>query len=285
MGAGGEYRCSAFIASVPEAPLLVPTTCPEHRLLAHVSYFRLADDPEVERSTLRRSPRFAGETASAYAWEMTVELDHVFICVTRGAPEAEELVQFGLREGPSNVHPGQGTANRRFFFRNGMLELLWVEDPVEAQSERTTPTQLWERWSGRMSGACPFGILVRPANTETTTAPFPVQEYRPTWLPPDLRMYLAPAGVTEPMWVFVPFLRRSHHEKHFAVHPNGAGEITGLTLTTPLPFESSAAQALIEGAVFSVREGSDYLLVLELDHGSRQEHRDFRPRLPLVLTI
>jgi hypothetical protein len=216
---------------------------------------------------------------------MGVELDHVFICVNRSAPEAEELAKFGLAEGPSNVHPGQGTANRRFFFRKGMLELLWVEDPAEAQNEVTAPTHLWERWSQRESGASPFGILVRPANGDEEP-PFPAQEYRPVWLPADLRIYIAPTGVEEPMWGFMPFMRRFHHQERFAVaHPNGAREITGLTLTTPLPLRSSAARALIEGSVLAVRDGPDHLLTLELDHGLRQEHHDFRPFLPLVLTI
>ena len=31
---------------------------------------------------------------------MRIELDHVFVCTAPGAPEAEEFVQFGLREGP-----------------------------------------------------------------------------------------------------------------------------------------------------------------------------------------
>src|SRR5947209_7734859 len=129
---------------------------------------------------------------------MKVELDHVFVCVNRSAPEAEEVSRFGLSEGPANVHPGQGTANRRFFFRNGMLELLWVENPEEARNEVTAPTQLWERWTQRHSGSCPFGILVRPANTDETV-PFPAQEYRPVWLPADLRIYIARADVNEPM--------------------------------------------------------------------------------------
>jgi len=55
---------------------------------------------------------------------MNVELDHVFICVDRWAPEAEQTAAFDLCERHSNVHPGPGTANRRFFFRNAMLELL-----------------------------------------------------------------------------------------------------------------------------------------------------------------
>jgi hypothetical protein len=216
---------------------------------------------------------------------MSVEVDHIFICVARGAPEAEQLVQFGLCEGALNVHPGQGTANRRFFFRNAMLELLWVENPVEAQSGQTAPTLLWERWSGRQSGACPFGIIVRPVNTRATTVPFPARDYRPEWLAPDLKIYLAPTGVEEPMWLFMPFLQRFHHEQRFVAHPNGAREITKLILTTPVPMQSSAAQALVENAILSIREGAEYLLTIELDRGLRQVERDFRPHLPLVFQL
>jgi hypothetical protein len=57
---------------------------------------------------------------------MRIELHHLFVCAAPGAPEAEELVRFGLREGPPNQHPGQGTANRRFAFSNAMIEVLWV---------------------------------------------------------------------------------------------------------------------------------------------------------------
>ena len=216
--------------------------------------------------------------------EMNVELDHIFICVRRGAPEAEELVRFGLREGAPNAHPGQGTANRRFFFRNGMLELLWVDDMEEVRNEITAPTQLWERWSGRDGGACPFGILVRPVEAGAAGVPFASEEYRPTWLPADLRIHIAPAGVQEPMWVYMPFMRRSHYAERFEAHPNGSSEVTGLTFTTPQPLRSSAARTLTASSVLAVREGQDYLLAIELDHGSHGTERDFRPHLPLVLT-
>lgn len=42
------------------------------------------------------------------------------------------LKNFGLTEGTSNRHPGQGTANRRFFFKNFFIELLWLENLEEA---------------------------------------------------------------------------------------------------------------------------------------------------------
>ncbi len=70
---------------------------------------------------------------------MSFELDHCFIWTEVGAPEADLLIEFGLTEGQSNMHPGQGTANRRFFFENVMLELLWVHNKTEAQSNRVLP--------------------------------------------------------------------------------------------------------------------------------------------------
>jgi Glyoxalase-like domain len=104
---------------------------------------------------------------------MRLELDHLFVCTAPSAPEAEELVRFGLREGPPNQHPGQGTANRRFAFANAMIELVWVSDVQETQSERSRRTLLWERWSGRENKASPFGICVRPVDFQNTESPLP----------------------------------------------------------------------------------------------------------------
>src|SRR5215475_787134 len=107
---------------------------------------------------------------------MRFEVDHLFVFTDVGAPEAEGLVAFGLTEGEPNVHPGQGTANRRFFFRNVFLELLWVSDPAEVQSELVQPMQFWQRWSQRRSGASPFGVLLRPKRPDVEGLPFPCWE-------------------------------------------------------------------------------------------------------------
>src|SRR3981189_2816584 len=108
---------------------------------------------------------------------MPVELDHLFICPSTGAPEADHLVQFGLTEGTPNTHPGQGTACRRFFFRNAYIELLWVHDPAEAQSEPIRPTHLWKRWAGRAGVACPFGFGFRPRAQQEGGFPCTTWEY------------------------------------------------------------------------------------------------------------
>src|SRR5947199_43251 len=93
---------------------------------------------------------FAGRSP-AFAWRT-------------GTATADQLAGAGLAEGEPNTHPGQGTASRRFFFRNAFLELVWVHDPAEAQGEATRPLGLWPRIAGQAAGASPFGLALRPSH-------------------------------------------------------------------------------------------------------------------------
>jgi hypothetical protein len=89
-----------------------------------------------------------------------LKLDHLFICVSDGAPEVEQLLAFGLNEGQANIHPGQGTACRRFFFRNAYLEFLWLRDVEEAQAEPARALALRQRCRYQQTGYSPFGLGV-----------------------------------------------------------------------------------------------------------------------------
>jgi len=106
-------------------------------------------------------------------------VDHVFVCTSSRGPAAELLRRAGLVEGTRNRHPGQGTACRRFFFSNAMRELLWLEDEVEARSEQTRVTRLWERFSAAGQTASPFGVILRPAPGTEPVCPWRSWSYRP----------------------------------------------------------------------------------------------------------
>jgi len=215
-----------------------------------------------------------------------MELDHVFICTSFGAPEAERLVQFGLLEGPPNQHAGQGTACRRFSFANAMIELFWVSEPSEAQSQSTRNTLLWERWAARDSGASPFGICLRPADPkETGESTFPGWEYRPAYLPDPLVMHIGEAGVEEPMWIYMGFMKRAKREPWFKKHPIGISEITRLTLTTTVPLRSPVSRKVLESGVLTTRTAPAPLLEIEFDGNQRNERIDFRPHLPVVFQL
>lgn len=136
----------------------------------------------------------------AAGWQrMTLELHHIFACTSEGAPEARTLLDAGLVEGSANIHPGQGTANRRFFFARGFLELLWVHDEREARSAPGLTTGLWERWAGRAGRANPFGLCFSSENGIDTPLPFGSRAYQPDYLPPGRRLLFAdPLPISEP---------------------------------------------------------------------------------------
>jgi len=216
---------------------------------------------------------------------MVIEFDHVFVCVATGAPEAELLVDAGFLEGSPNVHPGQGTANRRFPFRNAMLELLWVSDPAQAKSEATRATGLWERWSMRANGASPFGVCTRPTMPGTAGAPFSAWEYRPAYLPPELCYHIGKAPLEEPMWVHLAFVDRQYRAQNFVPHPNGATDITGIRLVTPVKLLSDAARVALQNGVLTAAAGDQHLLEIEIDRRRRNQTLDLRPALPVVVQL
>ena len=220
---------------------------------------------------------------------MTFQFDHLFICTLADAPAAEQLVAFGLKEGEPNVHPGQGTACRRFFFHNAYLELLWVKDPGEAQSALARPTHLWERWTGRDTGACPFGLCFRPAAEDVGGPPFPTWEYRPPYLPDTLSLAVGTnaAVLTEPFLCYLPFVRRPESAPPSRLqpldHPACLREITRVTLAGPWPARpSDALQSLMRSEQIGWRASEAPLAELGFDGENGGSTHDFRPALPLV---
>lgn len=218
---------------------------------------------------------------------MTVELDHAFIMCAADAPEAAVLSRLGLREGSSNTHPGQGTASRRFFFRNAYVELLWVRDEREAQSESVQRTRLWQRWSLRGQGACPFGIVLRPAaDAHPRQPPFPTWTYAPSYLPPGLAIEVAvDTPLNEPEFFYLGFQRgRAREGQEPIAHAIAATDITHLRIGMPGPGPHSlAARSAAAAGVLSFNASSEYVLDLTLDGAVACETADLRPGLPLVM--
>jgi hypothetical protein len=221
---------------------------------------------------------------------MRVELDHVFVLTSAGAPEADRLIQFGLTEGPPNTHPGQGTACRRFLFRNGFLELVWVADPAEAQGSLVRRTRLWERWSGRGRGASPIGVCVRPASPGAPV-PFAAWEYRPPYLPEPLAIFMGANSevVAEPLLFFADFHRLPDSGapswREPPAHPAGFQVITLVRVHTPLTGPASAELRALEQACpcLNFVSGSEDLMEVGFDGEAQGRSADFRPTLPLML--
>jgi hypothetical protein len=220
---------------------------------------------------------------------MPTELDHLFVLVSAGAPEADRLQAEGLCEGQPNQHPGQGTACRRFFFANAYLELLWVESALDARAEPARPLQLWERWEGRSRGACPFGVVLRPADESDQAPPFSTWDYRPPYLPPTLALQVGVnhGSIDEPLLVYFPLHRRPDgmHAPHRQPleHPAEFQELTALKIFGPWQSDWSAVMRAAEktGAV-TFHHAQEHYAQLSFDGEKQGRRTDLRPVLPLV---
>jgi hypothetical protein len=215
---------------------------------------------------------------------MPLEVDHAFVTCAPGAPEGDALLKLGFVEGSGNIHPGQGTACRRFFFENFMLELLWVTDQREAQSDRTRRTRLWERCAQREQGVCPFGIVLRCADERASSAPFPVWSYTPGYVPSGMSIEIA-EGTTlqEPELFFLSFLKgASNRAPQPRDHAMPITQISGLAVGVPdLAGLSAASLTAAKHKLLRYFESRQYVLEI-LFAGAPEARFDLRPALPLL---
>ncbi len=217
-----------------------------------------------------------------------MQLDHLFICTPDVASAAAALRSFGLVEGSSNTHLGQGTANRRFFFHNAFIELLYLCDRAEAQNKTTRPTGLFKRLTDRDGLVSPFGIGFRPGPHQEDHAPFPGWCYQPAYLPSKRQIIIGDAPLMEPMWFFLSSALRPDQvqrpQREPLTQPRGWCEITSVIVTVPgIKHLSVPAQRAVQAQVIRVEAGSEHLIEIVLDGGVQAQSHDFNPVIPLLV--
>lgn len=218
---------------------------------------------------------------------MAWELDHLLLLAQPGAPEGNRLVALGLTEGSPNVHPGQGTANRRFFFQNAMLELIYVTDEAEVRSPLVAPTQLWERSRWRQTAASPVEICIR--STDDDAPPFTTVDYRPSYLPDDGSIPFARGTLlVEPGLFINPYGGRPDgyppDRSQPLVHPLGVREITSVhVVSAGCEPPSDPLRAIQRLGIATFGQGDGHLLEVTFDGGTLGQSADLRPELPLLL--
>jgi glyoxalase-like protein len=218
---------------------------------------------------------------------MKTALDHLVLICDPRAPQADALTTLGLLEGSGNVHDGQGTANRRFFFDNAYLELVWVDDLEESRREPAFRTRLWERWLRRHESACPFGIALRPDDPADAGVPppFPTWAYHAPYLPAQVSIGIALATpLTEPEFLYMNFATSPRSKAREPLdHPLGVREITHVRVASPGGAQSQAAKTTAALGIASFTSADDYVIELLFDRAVKGQIADLRPGLPLVL--
>jgi len=207
-------------------------------------------------------------------------LDHFFILVEPGAAEGALLKDIGMTEGPSNSHPGQGTANRRFVFANSMLELLYVRDAAEALAGPGSRLNVVQRTSE--AGASPFGFVVSGGD-ETVDLPFAGWRYYPDYFGGDRYFLVADNSdlLTEPLCVMLPAGIEVPPRDADAGYP--FSHVTALRLESPVRSPTSALSSLGQLPGFTLARGGRHRLLVTFNDGRQGRVADLQPRLPLVL--
>jgi hypothetical protein len=223
-----------------------------------------------------------------HAQSAGLAVDHVFIVVQRGAPEAAVLREAGFRVTPdTTVHEGQGTASIAVLFDNAYLELLWVTDPDALRRADSALARFV--LSGR-SGAPALGLGLRLVDS-LASLPFPTRSYRAAWMNPGTAIEFAATADGEPMTFVVPpymaltaFTAGRPPLTSVLAHGTGSNAVTGVRFTRAEGGAPSEAFGwlLRSGTVHDDDAGSR-MLVLELDGRRGGKVLDARPTLPLVI--
>lgn len=156
-----------------------------------------------------------------------MQIDHIFIFSNRNGKEADELVKFGLLEGSNRIHKGQGTTNRKFYFDNFFLEVLWVINEDEINQSPTKETQLGTRAKYAQNGSSRFGLCL--VNTEETDELFNgAQIYQPNYFPSQMSIDIIPNKENPKLpWTFrLPYRGGKKEVKEPNAHLNQISRLT-----------------------------------------------------------
>lgn len=214
---------------------------------------------------------------------MKLELNHFFILVEPEAKVAERLVEMGMLEGTGNIHEGQGTSNRRFYFSNGMLEFLWVHDAAEAVNGPGREMHFPERATNPI--ASPFGVILHRKDNTTLEMPFEGWKYQPDYFEPPWAFHVGAnsSNLLEPLCFYVPFLEPKPATSNTKPEEGIFKSISKVHIYTPSEPLSNVLAVVDSAERLSIEHGETHLMEVTFDEHRHGRSRDLRPDIPLII--
>ena len=211
---------------------------------------------------------------------MGINLDHFLILTEPAAPQAELLTSIGLVEGTPNTHPGQGTANRRFFFSNAMLELAYIRDADEAAQGPARGLHFGERAND--AGASPFAIVVR-RTADSRDDPFPGWRYYPEYFSRDQYFHVGENSdvLEEPLCICMPVMPPAPASQPPPMEP--FTEVTELRVSVPADRPSAVLKTIGQCARITLTLGEPHHMEIVFNEAEEGRSKDLRPDLPLLI--
>lgn len=156
-----------------------------------------------------------------------MQIDHIFIFSNNDADEADELVKAGFTEGSRRLHPGQGTANRKFYFENFFLEILYVTNEHELANGPAAQIGLAELSNFQSNHRSRFGLCL--VNSPATDNLFKnALDYQPSYFPEGKAIKVI-NNQEKPYlpWTFrLPFKSQNKATEEPMSHENGIHKLT-----------------------------------------------------------
>ena len=225
-----------------------------------------------------------------------LKLDHLWIVVTRDAPERSALERAGLKISPDlNRHDGQGTASVTTEFLNSYIELIWPDPTVSVAAGAERGVEKFKnRMNWRTSGWCPIGIGLHRLGP-SAPLPFPTWTIAPDWMPKGTAIEIltarddtkSPSFFIEPDVLSVKEkagIDKNDPKSSSLQHPIGVEKITEIRFVRPKEYQPVEAFTYLEkGGIFKSTEESEWALEVTFDAGRKSQTKDLRPDLPLVL--
>ena len=237
-------------------------------------------------------------------------IDHFNIWVDNPAEGKKKLEEIGFTAVPdslSQIHKGQGTTGRYFYFLNMYLELIFINDQEEFEANVRKNDQLdfMERSNSADNGFSPFSVALKIAPYQPEEIPFKTIPYAQDWMGEGNTIFVAKNSKlkkTEPSLFFVypiieydVFERKADLSKipeeyalwrQFYYHKNGAEKVTKIKIhTNQLEEESETVRALQQMENVELIEGKEYLMEVYFDYHQQKKFYDLRPELPLKIYL
>ncbi len=203
-----------------------------------------------------------------------MDIDHIFIFTDSKGKVADQLVSFGLTEGSSRIHKGQGTTNRKFYFENFFLEILWVHDENEIKSDLVKSTGLWQRANYQTNNFSPFGLCI--VNTDETDRLFENSlKYQPDYFSAGLSIdILQNENQPELPWTFrLPFKEHKKNEVEPTAHTSGIKRLIKAQFTYRNLDDDFVEKFKNESKIKFVA-GSDLKLLLTFDDNAQRRQME-----------
>ncbi|RXR30684.1 hypothetical protein EQG68_11555 [Flavobacterium piscinae] len=212
-----------------------------------------------------------------------MNIDHIFIFTNDNGKVADELVDFGLTEGSKRIHVGQGTTNRKFYFENFFLEILWVHNENEIKSDKTKPLGLWQRAEYKTNHFSPFGLCIVNAD-DTDTIFENAYKYQPDYFPQGMEIDIIKNEEQSDLpWTFrLPFKEQKKHENEPTKHKNEICVLTNAIFEYKTISENKFIDYFKNQIHIQFIESSRNWLNLIFDNGKQRKKQDFEK---LKLTI